>query len=109
MASRMPAAERTGQKLDELLTLGVADGDGHTEHAHEAEAAYGPPGSVIRSSLRRCARYFVAAIYAVTSISILDPIGARPVTPTVVVAGGSTGRKCIRTRSMIGNSFKSTM
>ena len=31
MATRIPASERTSQKLDELLSQGVADGDARTE------------------------------------------------------------------------------
>ena len=31
MASRMPASERTSQKLNELLTQGVAEGDARSE------------------------------------------------------------------------------
>lgn len=31
MASRIPASERTSQKIDDLLTQGVADGDARTE------------------------------------------------------------------------------
>ena len=31
MPSRIPASERTSQKLDELLTQGVAEGDARTE------------------------------------------------------------------------------
>ena len=31
MPTRIPASERTSQKLDELLTQGVADGDARTE------------------------------------------------------------------------------
>lgn len=31
MGSRVPATERTGQKLDELLTQDVADGDARAE------------------------------------------------------------------------------
>ena len=56
MPSRIPASERTSQKLDELLTQGVADGDARAEllklavrkiveEALEAEVAEGLPSS----------------------------------------------------------------